>query len=72
MTARALLLGFAAAGMLAGCERAPRGKDYLTSHPEELRGLVKACADGSHPNEQECSNAESLRILDNKMRSLSK
>ncbi|MBA4759901.1 EexN family lipoprotein [Sphingosinicella sp.] len=72
MTAKSLLLGVAAAGMLTSCERAPRGKDYLTSHPEELRELIKACADGSHPNEQECSNAESLRTLDNKMRSLSK
>lgn len=72
MITRTLLFGVAAAGMIAGCERVPRGKDYLTSHPEELRELIKACADGSHPNEQECSNAESLRTLDNKMRSLSK
>src|SRR3546814_3965634 len=62
MTARALLLGFAAAGMLAGCERAPRGKDYLTSHPEELSGLVKACADGSPPNEKERSEEHTSEL----------
>src|SRR3546814_1706044 len=69
MTGKAFLLAALATAVLTGCERAPRGKDYLNSHPEELSELTKACADGSHPNKQECSNAESLRTLNNKMRS---
>src|SRR3546814_825400 len=67
MTGKAFLLAALATAVLTGCERAPRGKDYLNSHPEELSELTKACADGSHPNKQECSNAESLRTLNNKM-----
>jgi hypothetical protein len=72
MTSKVFLLAALAAAVLTGCERAPRGKDYLNSHPEELNELTKACADGSHPNQQECSNAESLRTLKNKMQSLSR
>src|SRR3546814_20064069 len=72
MTGKAFLLAALATAVLTGCERAPRGKDYLNSHPEELSELTKACADGSHPNKQECSNAESLRTLNNKMQSLSR
>src|SRR3546814_2889301 len=66
MTGKAFLLAALATAVLTGCERAPRGKDYLNSHPEELSELTKACADGSHPNKKECSNAESLRTLNNK------
>ncbi len=72
MMGKVLLLTALATAVLTGCERAPRGKDYLNSHPEELSELIKACADGSHSNQQECSNAESLRTLNNKMRSLSR
>lgn len=72
MTSKVFLLAALAAAVLTSCERAPRGKDYLNSHPEELNELTKACADGSHPNQRECSNAESLRTLNNKMQSLSR
>src|SRR3546814_2949354 len=55
MTGKAFLLAALATAVLTGCERAPRGKDYLNSHLEELSELTKACADGSHPNKQERS-----------------
>jgi hypothetical protein len=58
--------------ILVGCQQAPRGKDYLRQHPDELRELIRTCADGTHANSQECSNAESLRALNNKLQSLAK
>ena len=57
---------------LAACQQAPRGKDYLRKHPEEFTQILRACADGTHSDAQECSNAESVKILDQKLRSLSR
>ena len=57
--------------MLGACQPSPRGKDYLKTHPQELGEILKACADGTHHNPQECSNAESVKTLDQKLRSLS-
>src|SRR3546814_10026292 len=60
MTGKAFLLAALATAVLTGCERAPRGKDYLNSHPEELSELTKACADGSHRSEEHTSELQSL------------
>lgn len=57
--------------LLGGCQDQPRGKDYLRAHPDELAELLKVCADGTHPNTQECSNAESVKTLNQKLRALS-
>ena len=57
--------------VLAGCQQAPRGKDYLRKHPDELAQILRTCADGTHSNAEECSNAESVKILDQKLRALS-
>ncbi len=57
--------------LLLACQQPPRGKEYLKSHPEELAEVLKSCADGTHPDPQECSNAQSVRTLDLKLRSLS-
>src|SRR3546814_2287556 len=62
MTGKAFLLAALATAVLTGCERAPRGKDYLNSHPEELSELTKACADGSHPNKQERSEEHTSEL----------
>lgn len=48
---------------LAACSREPRGKDYLSAHPDELAQILKACANGTHDIPQECSNAADLDIL---------
>ena len=56
---------------LVACQPPSRGKDYLKAHPEELAEVLKACADGTHRDAQECSNAESVKTLDQKLRSLS-
>lgn len=57
--------------LLAACQPATRGKEYLQKHPDELSEILRTCSDGTHSNPQECSNAESLKTLDQKMRSLS-
>lgn len=56
--------------LAAACQPPSRGKDYLKKHPEELSNVSVACADGSHRNPQECANAEDIRILNQKLRSL--
>jgi hypothetical protein len=58
--------------LLGGCQPPTRGKNYLKAHPQELADILRACADGTHRNPQECSNAESVKTLDQKLRSLSK
>lgn len=57
--------------LLVACQPPARGKDYLKAHPQELAEVLKACADGTHRDPQECSNAESVKTLDQKLRSLS-
>ncbi len=56
---------------LMACQPPARGKDYLKAHPQELAEVLKACADGTHRDPQECSNAESVKTLNQKLRSLS-
>ncbi|ANI80396.1 EexN family lipoprotein [Sphingobium sp. EP60837] len=56
---------------LVACQPPARGKDYLKAHPQELVEVLKACADGTHRDAQECSNAESVKTLNQKLRSLS-
>ncbi len=56
---------------LVACQPPARGKDYLKAHPQELAEVLKACADGTHRDAQECSNAESVKTLNQKLRSLS-
>ena len=57
--------------LLVACQPPTRGKYYLKAHPQELAEILKACADGTHRDAQECSNAESVKTLDQKLRSLS-
>lgn len=57
--------------LVVACEPPTRGKDYLKAHPQELAEILKGCADGTHRNPQECSNAESVKTLDQRLRSLS-
>ena len=57
--------------LLVACQPSIRGKDYLKAHPEELAAILKACADGTHTDARECSNAESVKTLNRKLRSLS-
>lgn len=57
---------------LASCAKEPRGKKYFAAHPDELSQVVKACADGTHPSSQECSNAADVYTLRKARESLSR
>lgn len=64
-------IAFLTPAFLVACQPPSRGKDYLRANPEELADVLKACSDGTHHAAQECSNAESVKTLDQKLRSLS-
>lgn len=48
---------------VTACSQAPRGKDYFERHPSERATVLKACADGTHGNQQECANAADVDVL---------
>jgi hypothetical protein len=55
--------------LLAGCGQ-PAGKADLKADPKLRADILAACADGTHTNAQECSNAKSIENADKLERSL--
>lgn len=55
--------------LLSGCGQ-PVGKADLKSDPKLRAEILAACADGSHTNAQECSNAKDVENADKLERSL--
>jgi hypothetical protein len=54
---------------LASCG-GPAGKDQLKADPKHRAEILAACADGTHLDAQECSNAKSVENADKLERSL--
>jgi len=63
------ILAVLAAMPLSGCGQ-PVGKADLKSDPKLRAGILAACADGTHTNAQECSNAKDVENADKLERSL--
>lgn len=55
--------------LLAGCGR-PAGKADLKADPRLRAQILAACADGTHADAQECSNAKAIENADKLDRSL--
>jgi hypothetical protein len=55
--------------LVTGCEQ-PAGKAELKSDPKLRSQILAACADGTHTDTQECSNAKAIENADKLDRSL--
>ena len=59
MKFRFLIASFATASVLSACDQT-KGKAELANSPNDRAAILQACADGTHANPQECSNAKSV------------
>lgn len=62
-------VAIAATFMLSGCGK-PAGKADLKADPQLRAQILAACADGTHTDAQECSNAKAIENADKLDRSL--
>jgi hypothetical protein len=65
----AAIIAVLTAMLLNGCGQ-PVGKADLKSDPKLRAEILAACADGTHTNAQECSNAKDVENADKLERSL--
>ena len=65
----ALGTAFMATLLVAGCGQ-PVGKAALKADPKLRADILAACADGTHGDAQECSNAKAIENADKLERSL--
>ena len=63
------LISLMAIGLLAGCGQ-PAGKADLKADHKLRAEILAACADGTHHDAQECSNAKALENAEKLDRSL--
>ena len=59
MKFRLLIVSFATLVTLPACDQT-KGKAELANSPRDRAAVLEACADGTHANSQECSNAKSV------------
>lgn len=71
MIVRRHLLIVGATLLLASCGK-PAGKKELSADPELRSQILAECANGTHRDAQECSNAKSIENADKLDRSLGK
>lgn len=69
MTRLSALLPLLAAALVSGCGH-PVGKADLKADPKLRSDILAACADGTHRDAQECSNARDVENADKLERSL--
>ncbi|SEJ81105.1 hypothetical protein SAMN05518849_11465 [Sphingobium sp. AP50] len=62
--------GFVAATLLLAACQKPVGKDALREDQDLRNQVLRDCADGTHINSQECSNAKAVDNADKLERSL--
>jgi hypothetical protein len=59
MKFRLLIASFATLATLSACDQT-KGKAELANSPRDQAAILEACADGTHANPHECSNAKSI------------
>lgn len=69
MKRTAALIPLLAVTLISGCGQ-PTGKADMKSDPKLRAEILAACADGTHTDAQECSNAKDVENADKLERSL--